>query len=238
MPSMETSSTNSSVSASSGSAAGAWFSVISAVATSSLMALSLAAQTWIMNATAPFPSRGDEYNSHVNVTLCHKQGLSRRQTVLTGTASIGRAAEAAGGRRGRPPGTSRRQLELIALRLFTDQGFDSTTIERIAAEAGVSKRTFFRYFSSKASVLWSEFDHEVGTIRAALAAVPPATEMMDAIRQAVVAANHYRAEDVPELRARMNLIGTEPALVSSAATHYDAWERAISDFVASRTGQP
>ena len=129
----------------------------------------------------------------------------------------------AGIRRGRPPGTSRRALELIALRLFTEQGFEATTIEQIAAEAGVSPRTFFRYFSSKASVLWAEFDHEVGTIRAALAAVPPATPMMDAIRQAVVAANHYRAEDVPELRARMNLIGTEPALVSSAATHYDAW---------------
>jgi len=76
-------------------------------------------------------------------------------------------------RRGRPPGTSRRELELIALRLFAEQGFDSTTIDQISAEAGVSKRTFFRYFSSKASVLWSEFDTEVGTIRAALAAVPP-----------------------------------------------------------------
>src|SRR5215472_15260471 len=92
MPSMETSSTSSSVSASSGSAAGAWFSVISAVATSSLMALSLAAQTRTMNAAAPFPSRGDEYMWHVNVTLCHKQGLSRRQTVLTGTASTGTAS--------------------------------------------------------------------------------------------------------------------------------------------------
>lgn len=141
-------------------------------------------------------------------------------------------------RRGRPPGTSRRALELIALRLFTEQGFEATTIEQIAAEAGVSPRTFFRYFSSKAGVLWAEFDHEVGTIRAALAAVPAGVPMMDAIRQAVVAANHYSARDVPELRARMNLTGTEPALVSSAATHYDAWEQAISDFVASRTGQP
>ena len=74
-------------------------------------------------------------------------------------------ADAAGARRGRPPGTSRRELELIALRLFTDQGFEATTIEQIAAEAGVSKRTFFRYFSSKAGVLWSEFDREVSTIR-------------------------------------------------------------------------
>ena len=150
----------------------------------------------------------------------------------------GNAVDEAASRRGRPPGTSRRELELIALRLFTDQGFDSTTIEQIAAEAGVSKRTFFRYFGSKASVLWSEFDNEVGTIRAALAGVPPEVPMMDAIRRAVVTANHYGPQDVPELRMRMNLIGGVPALQSSAAIHYDAWERAISDFAATRIGQP
>jgi mycofactocin system transcriptional regulator len=152
--------------------------------------------------------------------------------VLTGNAVT------AGARRGRPPGTSRRALELIALRLFADQGFDHTTIEQISAEAGVSKRTFFRYFSSKTSVLWSEFDSEVGTIRTALAGVPAGVPMMDAIRRAVVAANHYGAADVPELRMRMNLIGSVPALQSSAAVHYDAWERAISDFAAARLGQP
>jgi mycofactocin system transcriptional regulator len=155
------------------------------------------------------------------------------QTVLTGNA-----AAAAGARRGRPPGTSRRELELIALRLFTDQGFDSTTIDQIAAEAGVSKRTFFRYFSSKASVLWNEFDSEVDTIRAALADVPDGVPMMDAIRRAVVMANHYGPQDVSELRMRMNLIGSVPALQSSAAIHYDAWERAISDFAATRMGLP
>jgi mycofactocin system transcriptional regulator len=141
-------------------------------------------------------------------------------------------------RRGRPPGTSRRKLELIALRLFTEQGFDETPIEQIAAEAGVSRRTFFRYFSSKTSVLWGEFDAEVEAIRAALAAVPATVPMMDAIRRAVVAANHYRAEDVSELRARMNLIISVPALQASAAVRYDAWERAISDFAATRIGQP
>jgi hypothetical protein len=54
----------------------------------------------------------------------------------------------------------------------------------------------------------------------------------------VVAVNHYRAEDVPELRARMNLIGSVPALQASAAPHYDDWERAVSDFAATRLGQP
>jgi AcrR family transcriptional regulator len=138
-------------------------------------------------------------------------------TVVTGTVVTGKAADVASARRGRPPGTSRRELELIALRLFTEQGFDSTTIEQIAAEAEVSKRTFFRYFSSKASVLWSEFDSEVDTIRAALADVPPAVPMLEAIRRAVVTANHYRVQDVAELRLRMNLIGGVPALQSSTA---------------------
>ena len=159
--------------------------------------------------------------------------------VLSGQGAVlAREAASAGPRRGRPPGTSRRELELIALRLFTEQGFDNTTIDQIAAEAGVSKRTFFRYFSSKASVLWSEFDSEVDTIRRALADVPAEVPMMDAIRRAVVAANHYQAQDVAELRMRMNLIGSIPALQSSAAIYYDAWERAISDFTAIRIGQP
>ena len=103
------------------------------------------------------------------LTATASASTASASTASTSRASTSRAVEASGGRRGRPPGTSRRELELIALRLFTEQGFDNTTIEQIAAEAGVSKRTFFRYFGSKTSVLWSEFDHEVDVIRAALA---------------------------------------------------------------------
>ncbi len=143
-----------------------------------------------------------------------------------------------GGRRGRPPGTSARELEVIALRLFTEDGFEDTTVDRIAAAAGVSKRTFFRYFDSKADVLWHAFDGEVRALQAAFAAVPPHLPLMAAIRQVVVGVNRYRAEDVPELRTRMNLIGSVPALAASAAQHYDAWERAVGQFAASRLGQP
>ena len=147
-------------------------------------------------------------------------------------------ADQAAARRGRPPSTSRRELRLIALRMFAERGFDSTTIEQIAAEAGVSERTFFRYFTTKASVLWAEFETEVEAIRAALAAVADDVPMMDAIRGAVSAANHYHADDVPEMRLRMHLIATVPALSFSAAEHYEAWERAISEFAGRRLGQP
>jgi TetR/AcrR family transcriptional regulator, regulator of mycofactocin system len=141
-------------------------------------------------------------------------------------------------RRGRPPSTSRRELRLIALRLFAERGFDNTTIEQIAAEAGVSERTFFRYFTMKASVLWTEFETEVETIKSSLGSVPDDVPMMEAIRGAVVAANHYHADDVPEMRMRMHLIATVPALSSSAAEHYEAWEQAISEFAGRRLGRP
>ena len=143
-----------------------------------------------------------------------------------------------GGRRGRPPGTSARELEVISLRLFTEHGFEDTTVERIAAAAGVSKRTFFRYFDSKADVLWHAFDGEVRSLRAAFAAVSSEVPLMAAIRQVFVGVNSYRAEDVPELRTRMNLIGSVPALQASASHHYDAWERAVSEFAAARLSQP
>jgi TetR/AcrR family transcriptional regulator, regulator of mycofactocin system len=148
------------------------------------------------------------------------------------------AAPPGSGRRGRPPGTSRRELEVIALRLFAARGFEETTVDQIAAGAGVSRRAFFRYFDSKPDVLWGAFDTEVTTIRALLDEVPAGVPVMEAVRRAVLAANHYRAADVPELRARMSLIGSVPALMANAAVHYDAWERAISDFVARRAGQP
>jgi mycofactocin system transcriptional regulator len=141
-------------------------------------------------------------------------------------------------RRGRPSGTSARALELIALRLFTERGFDDTTVEDIASAAGVSRRTFFRYFDSKTAVLWHEFDGEVEALRAAFASVGEDVGLMEAIRRVVVGVNSYRAEDVPELRTRMNLITGVPALQASAAPHYDAWERAVSDFAAARLGQP
>ena len=147
-------------------------------------------------------------------------------------------ADQVGARRGRPRSTSRRELRLIALRLFASRGFDNTTIEQIAAEAGVSERTFFRYFTTKASVLWTEFETEVEMIRSALAAVPDDVPLMDAVRGAVVAANHYHADDVPEMRMRMHLIATESALSFSAAEHYEAWERAISEFAGRRLSQP
>ena len=149
-------------------------------------------------------------------------------------ADSSRPAVAAGP--GRPRSTTRRELALVAMRLFERQGYATVTVDEVAAAAGLSRRTFFRYFPNKASVVWLDFDSEVAQIRRLLAATPAGTAMFPAIREAVLGANRYRPEDLPELRLRMRLIGTAPELQALAVRHYGAWEAAITEFAADRLG--
>jgi AcrR family transcriptional regulator len=51
------------------------------------------------------------------------------------------------------PGAGER-LEKAALELFIEEGYERTTVAEIAARAGVTERTFFRYFSDKREVLF------------------------------------------------------------------------------------
>lgn len=72
------------------------------------------------------------------------------------------------GRREARKQNTRRALEDAALRRFARDGFDQTTVESIAADAGVSPRTFFRYFASKDEVLDMGRDERQAELRASL----------------------------------------------------------------------
>lgn len=63
---------------------------------------------------------------------------------------------------------TRRTLAEHALRLFHDQGFDETTVEEIAAAAGVSPRTFFLHFPTKAAAAFPDHDERVASFVARL----------------------------------------------------------------------
>jgi TetR/AcrR family transcriptional regulator, regulator of mycofactocin system len=139
--------------------------------------------------------------------------------------------------RGRPPGTSRDAVGRTALELFDERGFDDTTIEEIAEALGVSRRTLFRYFSSKADTVWGDFDWVLDRLRVCLRETSPDEPLMEALGRAVVESNRYRDEDLPELRIRMRLITRVPALQAHSMLRYADWRQVVAEFVAGRLGQ-
>jgi AcrR family transcriptional regulator len=79
----------------------------------------------------------------------------------------------------------RDELGTAALRLLARQGFDETTVDQIVAAAGVSRRTFFRYFESKEDVI-IQFVGDAGALILAEVAERPAEETpAQAVREAV-----------------------------------------------------
>ena len=139
--------------------------------------------------------------------------------------------------RGRPPSTTRERVAEVALELFVQRGFDETTVDDIADALGVGRRTIFRYYASKNDMVWGDFDAVVRRIRADLAAIDPTVPIMEAISQAAVSSNRYAPEQLPELRIRLTLITTVPALQGHSMLRYAEWRSAIADYVANRTGQ-
>ena len=83
-------------------------------------------------------------------------------------------------RTGRPRVTSRAELERIGFELFALQGFDDTTVDDIAAAAGIGRRTFFRYFSSKNDLVWGDFEEHLLRLRELLAATSTDAPLVDA----------------------------------------------------------
>jgi TetR/AcrR family transcriptional regulator, regulator of mycofactocin system len=137
-------------------------------------------------------------------------------------------------RGGRPPATSRVDLERTALALFAAHGFAETTVEEIAEAAGVGRRTFFRYFDSKNDVMWGEFDALLADMGAWLAAVDDDVPTVEALRQAVVRFNSLPPEAVPAHRERMALILRVPALQAHSTLRYAAWREVVAAFAARR----
>ncbi len=70
---------------------------------------------------------------------------------------------------GRPRVSSRETIAEAACELFLEFGYDGTSIAGIAQRAGVSRSSFFNYFSSKSDVLWSGFDRRLDDAVTALA---------------------------------------------------------------------
>ncbi|MFD4415245.1 TetR/AcrR family transcriptional regulator [Streptomyces sp. NPDC058476] len=80
-----------------------------------------------------------------------------------------------------------REILETALRLFTEQGYDETTIAQIAREAGVSQRTLFRYFGTKEDLLGGGQDRFGQVLTDTISELPAEVGVWEALRAGVAA---------------------------------------------------
>lgn len=81
---------------------------------------------------------------------------------------------------------TREALRQAAVVRFLAQGVEETTAEQIAADAGVSLRTFYRHFASKHDLLFADYDAGLHWFRSALAAHSPDDPIIESVQAAIM----------------------------------------------------
>ena len=113
---------------------------------------------------------------------------------------------------GRWEPNARGRLEKAALELYVERGFEQTTVAEIAKRAGLTERTFFRYFADKREVLFagagSLQDFLVGT----LASAPDSAAPIDAVAAAIEAAGALLQQNREYSRQRQAVIAANAEL--------------------------
>ncbi|MCK0516684.1 TetR family transcriptional regulator [Williamsia sp. DF01-3] len=122
----------------------------------------------------------------------------------------------------------------VALNLFSTNGFDQTTTDQIAEGAGVSPRTFFRYFPTKESVLFfGEYDF-VRAFSGVYLAQPDAVSELDAMTNAFVTL----APGLARMRKRITLyreaVASSVKLIGQERKNHDASARTVAEAIALR----
>ncbi|MFC9948672.1 TetR/AcrR family transcriptional regulator [Streptomyces pratensis] len=161
-----------------------------------------------------------------------------------GAQEAASATEADGGARiGRPPLTERRKaatrLEIAreAVRLFAERGVAATTAEDIAAAAGISQRTLWRYTSSKELCVSPLLTYALDFVTALMRAWPRDRPLAEAVVGTPSSLPAPAADaDAEALRGLVLLTRTEPGLRAVwLQVHHDA-ELVFAEVIAERTG--
>jgi AcrR family transcriptional regulator len=129
------------------------------------------------------------------------------------------------------------ELEATALRLFEERGFSNVTVDDIAAETGISARTFYRYFPTKEDVLLVRIDRRAEALRAALTGRPVGEPLLHSVRVALEEA--ISAEDTDLLRRWIAINQATPGVLRTVlGGNLLKINQSMAEFFASRLGVP
>jgi AcrR family transcriptional regulator len=140
--------------------------------------------------------------------------------------------------RGRPASSSREEIERLSIELFLEHGYEATTLAMITAACRISRTSFFRYYSSKAEIIWWAFDVHTRALRGLLLDAPPTTAVMESVRASAVAGLRRSIDAEGIWMKRFRVLDSSPALQSEESAHWLSWARVVAEFVAERCGLP
>lgn len=121
---------------------------------------------------------------------------------------------------------NREALLRAAQTLFRAQGFEATTIDQIAAGAGVSRRTFFRHFASKDAVVFPAAEERIARFRQGLRA-GAGQPLGEAVRRAALAMAEEFSSNKDELLLQHDLMAASPELLAREYEIDRRWEEAL-----------
>ncbi|WFR68275.1 TetR family transcriptional regulator [Curtobacterium flaccumfaciens] len=127
-------------------------------------------------------------------------------------------------------------MSLVALRLFDEQGFDAVSMDDVAAAAGVSRRSLFRLFPSKAALVWGGLDEFADRFTDELRRRPASESAWTALRAAYRVGASFPEDAVEVTRHRLRVIRANPSLERGGEAATTALTEAIERFVAERDG--
>jgi TetR/AcrR family transcriptional regulator, regulator of mycofactocin system len=129
------------------------------------------------------------------------------------------------------------EVEAVALRLFDERGFGDVTVEDIATAAGISPRTFYRYFPSKEDVLQVRIERRSDALRAALAVRPDGEQPLVSLRTALH--DVLVQEDSERIRLWTDVIIATPSVLRGVYGGIQLKShRVMAEFFAARLGLP
>jgi AcrR family transcriptional regulator len=139
--------------------------------------------------------------------------------------------------RQRKKDATRRALLAAAHRHFKEKGFEATTIDALCEEAGVSRRTFFRYFDDKEGLVFPNRHERLERFLAFLEAAPREESAFVILRQATRTFAKEYGQNREQLVARQKLIDGSPSLKVREIEIDRDWAGAIAEAIVQRTGR-
>lgn len=172
----------------------------------------------------PAPARGTASMQYVRVM---SQPVRSSRT----SAASDAPESAAGGRAAAQRLKMRRELAAAAMELFASKGYEATTVDEIAAAAGVARRTFFRHFRSKEEAIFPDHDDTLIRAEAVLNAAPAHEHPLDTVCRGIKEVMRMYAAQ-PEISvARYRLTREVPTLREAEIASVARYERLFTRYL-------